>query len=233
MTRAERGVSRAGADPGGEPTFEELAERVDEAVRRIGTLTGEAREIADEVKAAVEAVHRAGLVAMVRRMRRDGRARQVLFELVDEPVVRLLLSLHGIIRPGTQPNESSPTLVPLDMLWAGPDRVEDGWVRTGPVDRVAEGEITLLELVARSGRETEAIVVRLGGTLTAYRNACAHQGLPLEAAILDTEAGTLTCPWHGYCFDATSGACLSAPDTHLEQLPLQVDHGQLWIRVGT
>ncbi|MGH3794544.1 MAG: NifU family protein [Pseudonocardiaceae bacterium] len=285
------------------PVSDQLAKRVDDAVRRIATLEGPAKETAEEVKAAVEAVHRAGLVTIVRRMRQDPRARELLFELVDDPIVHLLLSLHGIVRPDVMteaervldgvrpslqshggdvelvlveegvayvrlhgacngcsmasrtmrsgveealvsniptitsvevlPNEPSPTLIPLDAVGAGPNRRADGWVRTNPVEEVPDGEITLMELVTGDGKETEVIVVRLGGQLIAYLNVCAHQGLPLDAAILDTEAGTLTCPWHGYCFDATSGECMSAPGAQLEQLPLRVDDGHLWIRVGT
>jgi hypothetical protein len=82
-----------------EPSFDELAKRVDDAVHRVAELDDPARTVAEELKAALEAVHRAGLVTMVRRMRADDRAREVLFELVDEPGVRLLLSLHAIIRP--------------------------------------------------------------------------------------------------------------------------------------
>ncbi|MGH3904446.1 MAG: NifU family protein [Pseudonocardiaceae bacterium] len=301
MTTTEQQTGTAG--PGAEESsFEELARRVDEAVRRIATLEGQARKTAEEVKAAVEAVHRAGLMTIVRRMRQDERASKLLFELVDDPVVHLLLSLHGIIRPDLMtdarhvldgmrpslqshggdvelvqvddgvayvrlqgacngcsmasvtmrkgveealvsnitainsvevlPNEPATTLIPLGALRVGPPP-DESWVRTSPVEEVPEGEITLMELVGSSGQETEVIVLRLDGRLIAYLNACAHQGLPLDAAILDTDAQTLTCPWHGYCFDATSGACMSAPGAQLEQLPLRVDEGHVWIRVGT
>jgi hypothetical protein len=98
MPTTKRRPSRA--SPRGEPPFEELAKRVDEAVRRIATLTGASKEAAEELKGAIEAIHRAGLMVIVRRMRQDERAKELLFELVDDPVVHLLLSLHGIIRPG-------------------------------------------------------------------------------------------------------------------------------------
>lgn len=299
MTEQQTGTAGPGA---AESAFEELAKRVDEAVRRIATLEGQARKTAEEVKAAVEAVHRAGLMTIVRRMRQDERASKLLFELADDPVVHLLLSLHGIIRPDLMiearqvldgvrpslqshggdvelvqvddgvayvrlqgacngcsmasvtmrkgveealvssipaitsvevlPNEPATTLIPLGALGVGPPP-DESWVRTSPVEEVPEGEITLMELVGSSGQETEVIVVRLDGRLIAYLNACAHQGLPLDAALLDTDAQTLTCPWHGYCFDATSGQCMSAPGAQLEQLPLRVDEGHVWVRVGT
>ena len=36
---------------------------------------------------------------------------------------------------------------------------------------------------------------------------CPHQGLPLDCEP-DGE-GVMTCPWHGYRFDARTGGCLS------------------------
>ena len=37
-------------------------------------------------------------------------------------------------------------------------------------------------------------------------NACPHLGLPLTAD--PDEAGIVTCPWHGYRFDAATGRCV-------------------------
>jgi nitrite reductase/ring-hydroxylating ferredoxin subunit len=77
------------------------------------------------------------------------------------------------------------------------------------------------------------LVVNLHQRLTAYVNECAHEALPLDNAVLDVDNGTLTCPWHGFCYDAASGECLTAPAAQLEQLPLRIDDGHVWIRVGT
>lgn len=295
--------------PGTEPSFEELAKRVDEAAAVVADLDGPARAAAEDLKTALEAVHRAGLVTIVRRMRGDDRAREVLFELVDEPEVRMLLSLHGIIRPDpvteanrvlqavrpqlqshggdvdlvnvedgvayvrlsgacngcsmssvtlrntveealvanvapitkveVLPSEPSPTLIPLGEIGMGrpagetsEQQAERGWVRTAPVADVADGKITPMSLVSGDGTQHEVIVVLLDGRLSAYANACAHEGLPLDGAMIDSQAGTLTCPWHGFCYDALSGECMSAPGAQLEQLPLRVDEGHVWIRVG-
>jgi nitrite reductase/ring-hydroxylating ferredoxin subunit/Fe-S cluster biogenesis protein NfuA len=288
---------------GSEPTFEELAGRVDKAVTAVAELEPGPRAAADELKAAVEAVHRAALVTIVRRMKTDEATRAALFELVDDPVVRMLLSLHGIVRPdpmtvanrvlvdvrpqlqshggdvtlvriedGTAfvrlegacngcsmssvtlrnlvesalvegvpsvsavevlPNEPSPTLITLDALRIGPKPETEGWVKAGSASDIAEGKINRLDLATDSGDRAEVIVVNLEQRLSAYRNECAHEGLPLDDAIIDASNGTLTCPWHGFCFDATSGECLSAPGAQLEQLPMRVDAGEVWIRVGT
>lgn len=283
--------------------FESLAKRVDDATAALEALDPSARAVADEVKAAVEAIHRAGLVTIVQRMRADDAARAVLFDLVDDPVVHMLLSLHEIVRPdpmthanrvlvtvrpqlqshggdvtlvriedGTAyvrldgacngcsmssvtlrnlvesalvenvpsitgvevlPNEPSPTLIPLESLRIGPDPATEGWVKVGPAASLPNDDLTALSLSAQSGERAEIIVVNAGQRLSAYRNECAHEGLPLDNAVLDTDNGTLTCPWHGFCYDATSGECLSAPGAQLEQMPLRVDSGEVWVRVGT
>ncbi|QEN15184.1 NifU family protein [Mycolicibacterium sp. ELW1] len=285
-----------------EPTFEDLAKRVDDAVAALGALDPAAREVAEELKAAIEQIHRAGLVTMVRRMRSDDPARDVLFDLVDDPTVHLLLSLHGIVRPdpvthanqvlasvrpqlnshggdvtlvrvddGTAyvrlegacngcsmsavtlrnlveealvqgvpaisavevlPNEPTPTLIPIEALRIGHDPAGEGWVDVGPAAGLAVDDLSPLSVTTADGTRAEVIVVNAGRRLSAYRNECAHEALPLDNAILDLESNTLTCPWHGFCYDATSGECLSAPGAQLEQLPLRVDDGVVWVRVG-
>lgn len=285
-----------------EPTFEDLAKRVDDAVAALGGLDPSAREVAEELKSAIEEIHRAGLVTIVRRLRSDDAARDVLFELVDDPTVHLLLSLHGIVRPDpvthanqvlasvrpqlnshggdvtlvrvddatafvrlegacngcsmssvtlrnlveealvqgvpaisaveVLPNEPTPTLIPIEALLIGRDPAGEGWVEVGPAAELAVDDLSPMSLTTAMGERAEVIVVNAGQRLSAYRNECAHEALPLDNAVLDLGSNTLTCPWHGFCYDATSGECLSAPGAQLEQLPLRVDDGVVWVRVG-
>lgn len=274
--------------------FEALATRVDNAYRALAELDGPARAVAEELKDAIEAIHRTGLVTIVRRLRGDDAARAVLFDLVDDPVVHLLFSLHGIVRPdpmteatralrevrpqlqdhggdvtldriedGTAyvrlqgacngcsmsavtlrnlvekalvegvsavaavevlPDEPAQTLIPADSLLRRPG---DGWERAATFDGLPDGEVTPISLPG-----AEVVVLNLGGQLSAYLNECAHEALPLDNAVVDADNGTLTCPWHGFCYDAASGECLSAPGAQLEQLPLRIDGDAVWIRVG-
>lgn len=278
-------------------TFDDLAKRVDDAVAALDGLDPAARAVAEELQAAIEAVHKAGLVTIVRRLREDEGARPVLFDLVDDPVVHLLLSLHGIVRPDpvTHANqvlasvrpqlhshggdvslvriedgtafvrmegacngcsmssvtlrnlvedalvqgvpavtavevvkaEPSPTLIPVESLRIGRDPSAEGWVKLG-----AAGDIPADDLSTANLGGISVLVVNIGQRLSAYRNECAHEALPLDDAVLDLSNGTLTCPWHGFCFDATSGECLSAPGAQLEQLPLRIDDGDVWVRLG-
>ena len=84
-----------------EPSFEMLAKAVDAAADAVAKLDDAPREVADELRAAVEAAHKAGLVTIVRRLRAQDAGRALLFELVDDPLIRMLFSLHGIIRTDT------------------------------------------------------------------------------------------------------------------------------------
>ena len=129
------------------------------------------------------------------------------------------------------PNDPTPTLIPLSDLHV---RREDqpGWVKTSHPTDFEDGAVTSLSLTGAAGKRADVVVVNIGGRLTAYVDACAHQGLPLGGGILDSDAGTLTCPWHGFCYDALSGECMSAPGAQLEQIPLRVEDGYVWIRVG-
>ena len=283
-------------------TFDDLAKRVDDAVNALEDLEPAARKVAEELQGAVEAIHKAGLVNIVRRLRAEDATREALFELAADPAVHLLLSLHGIVRPdpvthanqvlesvrpqlhshggdvslvrvedGTAfvrlegacngcsmssvtlrnlveealvaevpavtavevvADQPSPTLIPLDSLRIGRDPESEGWAKVGPAADIAVDDLTAVSLAGDRRQPTDVLIVNVGQRLSAYRNECAHEGLPLTDAMLDLSNGTLTCPWHGFCFDASSGECLSAPGAQLEQLPLRIDDGDVWVRVA-
>ena len=290
-----------------EPSFEDLAKAVDDALLAAKSLDGQNRKVVEALREAIEAAHRSALVTIVRRLKQDEGGRAALFDLVDDPLVHMLFLLHGIvradpmveaqtaldtIRPGLQshggdvtlvrieegiayvrlsgacngcsmssvtmrdtveqalvagvsivagvevvPSEPTPTLIPLSALKRRADETpeqlaQDGWVKTLPAADVPDGRITELQLTTLSGARIDVILVRIGSSITAYLNECAHQGLPLGDAELDVTTGTLTCQWHGFCYEALSGDCTSMPGAALEQFPLRIDDGVMWVRVG-
>jgi nitrite reductase/ring-hydroxylating ferredoxin subunit len=102
----------------------------------------------------------------------------------------------------------------------GPRRLADA--KAGEGDWVGIGSLSeLMESIPESrgtavdlpGGERVA-VFRDGDRLCAMRNACAHQNGPLsEGKVLD---GCVTCPWHGYQYEAGSG---HSPPPYTEKLP--------------
>ncbi|MBX6387626.1 MAG: NifU family protein [Frankia sp.] len=150
-----------GAAP--EPTIEELARAVDRAAAAVRELEPAAREAAEELRRAVEAAHRAGLVAIVRALRADERGRELLFELVDEPAVHLLLSLHGIIRP------DPATLVRAELA------------RIRPYLAAAGADVELVR-VERSADNVTAVIRIIGGGGADGCATCAAGGAAEQVA---------------------------------------------------
>jgi Fe-S cluster biogenesis protein NfuA/nitrite reductase/ring-hydroxylating ferredoxin subunit len=114
----------------------------------------------------------------------------------------------------------TPAFVPLDSL-----RRSKGWIEGPLAAELEEGRPYRLESDAAS-----ILLLRLGEVVQAFRNACAHQGLPLDGGLVDREAGTLTCPWHGFRFDGRTGECLTAPQAQLETFPLRIEQGRILVR---
>lgn len=274
-----------------ERSVEDLAEALDSA-----KAAGDDRAMV----AALEDAHRAALVRLVRGLREDPRGKELLFELVDDPVIRLALMMHGIIRadPMTLAAQALADVRPQLQSHGGDvelDRIDDGvayvrlsgacngcsmsavtmrggveealrarvpglrsvevlptepgpafvalgdigrprsgdWIRAKAITEFELGMVTPVTLTSEAGKPVEAVVVNLDGQLVAYVNECAHLAMPIDEAEIDPVTGTLTCPWHGYCYDALTGECQSLPGAQLEQLPLRVEDGDVWIRASS
>jgi nitrite reductase/ring-hydroxylating ferredoxin subunit len=221
------GESPAAADVA---EFERLAAAVDEARAELARLDRGDRALADAALAAIEAFHRPALVAIVRRLRDDPRGKELLFELVDDPHVRAVLALHGVIKPppAPEPPAGTTTLIAAESIKVR-HRPSNGWHRGPALDDLPARAVAATEFHGAVSGDVPVIVVNTGGALAAFRNECAHQGMPLDRASVD--GGMLTCPWHGFRYDATTGECLSAPGAQLEALAVKSEDGYAWVRV--
>lgn len=74
------------------------------------------------------------------------------------------------------------------------------------------------------------VVINFDGKVTAFRNRCLHQDMPIHAGYL-TSDGLLLCPWHNWCYQVTTGDCLTVPGAALEQFPVRIEEGQVWVAV--
>ncbi len=98
--------------------------------------------------------------------------------------------------------------------------------KTAP-DQVAVGPVDELD---RTGPNLVAtplgdVVVRcLDGTWIAHSAVCPHRLGPLDLASVDA-SGTVQCPWHGYRFDATTGASLQPDCADLSAAPTTEQRG--------
>ena len=99
------------------------------------------------------------------------------------------------------------------------------WQDAGPFD-LHEHEIRAVEL-----EEASVLLTVAKGQPKAYRNACAHLGMPLDGGAV--EGGVLTCPYHGFQFALASGECLTAPSIQLPTYPARVEAGRILVQVTT
>lgn len=75
-------------------------------------------------------------------------------------------------------------------------------------------------IVAEVRGKTLAIF-NVGGTFFAIDNICIHRGGPLGEG--EVEGSVVTCPWHGWQFDVTTGACVANPAAKVERYEVKID----------
>ena len=112
-------------------------------------------------------------------------------------------------------------LVQLPGIGASP--FAKAWQDVGAFD-LEEHQIRAVEL-----EEASVLVTVAKGEPRAYRNACAHLGMPLDAG--SVADGVLTCPYHGFQFVLASGECLTAPSVQLPSYPTRVQDGRILVQV--
>ncbi|HMC81669.1 MAG TPA: non-heme iron oxygenase ferredoxin subunit [Candidatus Polarisedimenticolia bacterium] len=61
----------------------------------------------------------------------------------------------------------------------------------------------------------------VGGTVYATTNTCPHRGGPLGEGELNESV--ITCPWHGFQYDVTTGKCQTNPALSLGCHPVRVE----------
>jgi nitrite reductase (NADH) small subunit len=72
-------------------------------------------------------------------------------------------------------------------------------------------------------------VFNINGTHHAIDAICLHQGGPLAEGLL---AGcVVTCPWHGWQYDVTSGAFVQDPRIRITRHETRILDGQVQVRL--
>lgn len=90
------------------------------------------------------------------------------------------------------------------------------------------------DLPAGSGREYAVAgrivaVYHVDGTLHAIDGICAHAGGPLGEGTL--EGSIVTCPWHGWQYDVTTGRHCLTPQIVQRSYPVKLEAGRVLIEV--
>ncbi len=69
----------------------------------------------------------------------------------------------------------------------------------------------------------------VGGTIYAIDNACHHRGGPLGEG--DLEGRIVTCPWHGWRYDVTTGENVLNPTIKMSCYPVKVEGGAILVEL--
>lgn len=96
------------------------------------------------------------------------------------------------------------------------------FVRVASVSEIAAGQGKVIE----TGGRTIA-VFNCDGTFYAIDNTCKHQGGPLGEGEL---AGTVvTCPWHGWTYDVSTGISPDDPECAVERYEVKVEGADVMV----
>lgn len=80
------------------------------------------------------------------------------------------------------------------------------------------------------GNDKKILIVKQNGTFSALGAACTHYGAPLVKGVLCN--GRIRCPWHGACFNATSGDIEDYPGLDsLAKFEVFVKDGKVKVKV--
>ena len=67
------------------------------------------------------------------------------------------------------------------------------------------------------------------GTYHALANRCPHRGGPLGQGFVD--GSQVSCPWHNWTFDVTTGANTTSSDMRVPCHEAKVEDGQVYVRI--
>lgn len=98
------------------------------------------------------------------------------------------------------------------------------FVHVGKAKDIPRGEGRVFEVNGR-----QIAVFNCDGAFYAIDNKCEHQGGPLADG--DIDGTTVTCPWHGWVYDVTTGASEDDPDTCVARFEVRRDGDDLLIAV--
>lgn len=66
-------------------------------------------------------------------------------------------------------------------------------------------------------------------TFHAIDNTCLHRGGPLGDGQVDEDV--VTCPWHGWQYDVTTGECTTTPGQQVESYEVRVEGDDIQVKI--
>ena len=100
-----------------------------------------------------------------------------------------------------------------------------GFARAAKTNEITPGTIREFQV------EGKAIAVaNVGGKFYAINNTCLHRGGPLGQGVMD--GNIVTCPWHGWQYDVTTGKIGQNPKVGVDCYAVEVRGEDIFVDAG-
>jgi len=97
-------------------------------------------------------------------------------------------------------------------------------IRAAKTDEIPTGSIREFQVDG-----TTLAIANVDGKFYAINNTCLHRGGPLgEGELLGRN---VTCPWHGWQYDVTTGKLTMNPSVGVRCYSLQIRGEDIWVEV--
>lgn len=138
--------------------------------------------------------------------------------------IRTKLALPALVPPAIAAYGNS-TISKIDgegMTTSDDKAIAGTAYRVGSLAALEAGETVLTE-----ANGTEVALFLCKGQVVVTQGQCPHAGGPLHEGEVD--GAILTCPWHGWTFDLTTGDCPEDELMHLARYPARVDGDDIFV----
>jgi nitrite reductase (NADH) small subunit len=99
------------------------------------------------------------------------------------------------------------------------------FVRAAKKDEVPPGTIHEFQLDGKT-----VAIANVDGKFSVINNVCLHRGGPLGEGELKGQI--VTCPWHGWQYDVTSGKLVTNPTVGVETYPVELRGDDIFVDIG-
>lgn len=89
-------------------------------------------------------------------------------------------------------------------------------------DEIPPGQIREFDVSGKA-----VAIANVNGKLFAINSIYLHHGGPLGEG--DLEGSLVSCPWHGWQYDVTTGKLTQQPDTGVECYPVELREGDIFV----
>ncbi len=76
---------------------------------------------------------------------------------------------------------------------------------------------------------TPVAIFNLGGSFYAIHNTCLHRGGPLGEG--ECEGTVVTCPWHGWQYDVTTGCAPDNPNVKVAKFNVKLEGDEVFVEI--